>query len=238
MPFHRLVRIAAVVLGLLVPAFVLPTEAHARSKSKSSVSKHVKKKGARGKGRGKFIGHGVPQTALREAPLPKPSGRVVVVSRNVHAQADVNIYNEDGSFNQVALATLDRVFRCRRTGEERAIDPRLYEILSIVYDRYGKTIEVNSGFRYQRNEGSRHFHGSAIDISIDGVNWRELFAFASSLDSGGMGIGRYPRNNFVHIDFRAPGEPSYRWTDTKRSRRADPGKAPSKMWRRSARPNT
>jgi hypothetical protein len=59
-----------------------------------------------------------------------------------------------------------------------------------------------------------------------------------AFDRGGMGIGRYPRNNFVHIDFRAPGEPSYRWTDTKRSRRADPGKSPSKMWRRSARPNT
>jgi hypothetical protein len=28
-----------------------------------------------------------------------------------------------------------------------------------------------------------------------------------------MGIGQYPNSQFVHIDFRAPGEPSYRWTD-------------------------
>jgi uncharacterized protein YcbK (DUF882 family) len=228
-----MVRVAAVVLMFVAPAFLLPSNADARSSSS-----HVKKNRSKGKGRGKFVGHGVSVESLRAEPLPKPSGRVVVLHRNVHEQADVMIYNEDGSYNQKALAQLDRVFRCRRTGEERALDPRLYEILSIIYDRYGKTIEVNSGFRYQRNEGSRHFHGSAVDITIPGVSWRELFNFASSLDGGGMGIGRYPHNNFVHVDFRAPGEPSYRWTDTKRSRRSDPGKAPSKMWRRSSRPNT
>jgi uncharacterized protein YcbK (DUF882 family) len=180
----------------------------------------------------------VPAAELRTEALPKPSGRIVVFSRNVHEQADVNIYNEDGSFNQAALARLDRVFRCRRTGEERAMDPRLYEILSILYDRWGKQIEVNSGFRYQRNEGSRHFHASAMDVQIAGVAPGELYRFATRLDGGGMGIGRYPHNGFVHIDYRAPGEPSYRWTDTHRDGRGSAGKAPSKMWRRSARPNT
>ena len=119
------------------------------------------------------------------------------------------------------------------------MDPRLYEILSSVFDHFGgRTILVNSGFRYQRNEGSRHFHGSAMDLSIPGGGWRDLYNFAQTLDAGGMGIGRYPRSNFVHIDFRAPGEPSYRWTDTQRNKRPDPGKAPSKMWRRSTRPNS
>ena len=118
------------------------------------------------------------------------------------------------------------------------MDPRLYEILSIIYDKYGKTIEVNSGFRYQRNEGSRHFHASAMDLQMAGVSQNELYKFAVKLDAGGMGIGRYPHNGFVHIDFRAPGEPSYRWTDTHRNGRGSAGKAPSKMWRRSARPNT
>lgn len=231
MPIHRVVRTAAVLLALLIPAFSLPHEAEAKSGAS-----HVKKK--RSRGRGKFVGHGVSEAELRASPLDKPSGHVVVEHKNVHESADVNIYNEDGSYNQAALARLDQVFRCRRTGEERALDPRLYEVLSTIYDHYGRTIEVNSGFRYQRNEGSRHFHGSAMDITMTGVSWRELFNYASSLDSGGMGIGKYPHNNFVHIDFRAPGQPSYRWTDTKRGRSADPGKSPSKMWRRSARPNT
>jgi uncharacterized protein YcbK (DUF882 family) len=217
------------VLVLAGPALIVPVDALASG----SVSKKKKKRS-----RGRFVGRGVPAAELRTEALPKPSGRIVVFSRNVHEQADVNIYNEDGSFNQAALARLDRVFRCRRTGEERAMDPRLYEILSILYDRWGKQIEVNSGFRYQRNEGSRHFHASAMDVQIPGVSPGVLYRFATQLDGGGMGIGRYPHNGFVHIDYRAPGEPSYRWTDTHRDGRGSAGKAPSKMWRRSARPNT
>jgi uncharacterized protein YcbK (DUF882 family) len=150
----------------------------------------------------------------------------------LHESVDVNIYNEDGSYNEEALAKLDTVFRCRKTGEERAVDPRLFEVLSILYDEYGQTIDLNSGFRYQRNEGSRHFHASAMDVTIEGVSYRELYKFAESLDRGGMGIGQYPRAGFVHIDYRAPGEPSYRWTDTSRSGGGDPGKLPSKMWKK------
>jgi hypothetical protein len=96
-------------------------------------------------------------------------------------------------------------------------------------------VDINSGFRYQRNEGSRHFHGSAMDVSIPTVSYYEVYKFAETLDTGGMGIGKYPRGGFVHIDFRAPGEPSYRWTDSHGSNPNDPGKAPSKMWHR---PNT
>ena len=204
-----------------------------RSGHKSRSKRRKKKR------RGKFMGHGVPESALRKEPLPVPSGRVVVRSPALKEEADVNIYNEDGTFNQEALAKLDRLMRCRRTGEERAADPRLYVILSMLHDQFGKQIELNSGFRYQRNEGSRHFHASAMDVQIPGVHWREIYKFAESLDTGGMGIGQYPRSGFVHIDFRAPGEPSYRWTDTKGSDGGrDPGKAPSRMWSRSSRPNT
>jgi uncharacterized protein YcbK (DUF882 family) len=154
--------------------------------------------------------------------------------------ADVNIFNDDGSYNQSALASLDHIFRCRSTGEERALDPRLYEVLSLIYDHFGShPIMVNSGFRYQRNEGSRHFHGSAMDITLDNVSYSDLYQYATTLDPGGMGIGQYPRGGFVHIDFRAPGEPSYRWTDTHGGDGpADPGKAPDKMWQRSKKPNS
>jgi uncharacterized protein YcbK (DUF882 family) len=248
MPIRHLTRIMALVLGFAGPALLFPSisdaasvggKAHVKRQGKAHVKKKVVRGKARGKkkARGRFVGHAVAASQLRSDPLPRPSGRVVVRSVSLRETADVTIYNDDGSYNQAALATLDRVFRCRRTHEERAMDPRLYEILSLLYDRYGKTVEVNSGFRYQRNEGSRHFHGSAMDVHVPGVSYRELYAFANSLDGGGMGIGRYPRSSFVHIDYRAPGEPSYRWTDTQRTRR-DPGKAPSKMWRRSSRPNS
>lgn len=243
MHFQRLINVLTATLiataGLIA---VENSAAHAKTQpaTKAPSSKRLVTKGGgkSSKGRrGRFDGRGVGDAELRKEPLERPTGRIVISSPALHESLDVNIYKEDGSLNQSTLAALDHLFRCRTTGEERALDPRLYETLSRIYDHFGQPIEVNSGFRYQRNEGSRHFHGSAMDLTIPTVSYRELYAFATTLDRGGMGIGRYPRGSFVHVDFRAPGEASYRWTDTHGSG-GDPGKAPSKMWKRSNRPNT
>ena len=103
------------------------------------------------------------------------------------------------------------MWRCKRTATEKAIEPRLYEMLSRIYDHFHKRIELVSGFRNQKRLSSFHFHGSASDIRIAGVDEKVLHEYATSLDVGGMGIGRYPRAHFVHVDVRP--EPSYRWTD-------------------------
>jgi uncharacterized protein YcbK (DUF882 family) len=172
------------------------------------------KRSARRRGRNYFKGHGVASASLRTEPVPKPSGDVWLMVENFREEVRVNIYRPDGSFDEAALAELDRAFRCKRTGEVRAVDPRLYQTLSVISDRFGKKrVDLVSGFRYQRNEGSRHYHASAMDIRIEGVSGRELYEFAESLDPGGMGIGIYPRAGFVHVDWRAPGDNSYRWTD-------------------------
>ena len=75
------------------------------------------------------------------------------------------------------------------------------------------------------------------NFRIEGVSNRELYKFAQSLDEGGMGIGIYPRSQFVHIDFRAPGEPSYRWTDRSPPDGNSKGKRPSRR-ARSKRPSS
>lgn len=191
--------------------------------------------------RSSFRGHAVRGDGLRAEPLPEASGDVWLWSENFKEEVRVNIYNDDGSFNDEALAALDHLFRCRRTREQRAVDPRLYEVLSIIQDHFnGERVTLVSGFRFQRNEGSRHYHASAMDIRIPGVSMRELYKVADSLDRGGMGIGRYPRSGFVHIDFRAPGAPSYRWTDRSGpSKGTSRGKKPSRHWkRRRNKPNT
>jgi uncharacterized protein YcbK (DUF882 family) len=122
----------------------------------------------------------------------------------------------------------------------RAVDPRLYEMLSRIQDHFdGRRVHLVSGFRFQRNEGSRHYHASAMDIRIPGVSIRKIRKYADSLDTGGMGIGIYPKSGFVHVDFRAPGEPSYRWTDRSGpgSGKGGKGKRRSRRWKRN-RPNT
>ncbi|MBE7448255.1 MAG: YcbK family protein [Kofleriaceae bacterium] len=213
-------------------------KAKAKAKAKATSGKAAAKRTARGgkkksakvklcstKGTGKkarrscsfvkeFQGHGVARAKLRTEPLPRPSGAIWLQTPNFREEVQVNIYREDGSFDDEALAALDELFRCKRTGETRAVDPRLYEQLSRISDHFGgKQIELVSGFRFAERDSSRHFHASAMDIRIKGVSIREMYDFAESLDGGGMGIGIYPRSGFIHVDYRAPGDPSYRWTD-------------------------
>jgi uncharacterized protein YcbK (DUF882 family) len=196
------------------------------SKDRKQPAKAAKKRSAYGKP----VGWVVKDEELRAAPAPAPSGRLHIVSVNNHEEAEVNLYNEDGSYNEEALETLKHLFRCRRTGMERAIEPRLLTLLSHVADHFGKPIELLSGYRYQRRQTSNHFRGSAADIRIAGVNPRDIRAFASTLDAGGVGIGYYPRVGFVHLDIRP--DPSYRWIDYSKSNPDSRDKQPPRGWKR------
>ena len=165
-----------------------------------------------GKRSGKMLGWPVPEKELlAEKPAP-PSGNLDIVSLNYKDEAKVNIYNEDGSFNVQALAEINHIFKCRRSGLEHDIDTRLVTILSHVYDHFGgKRIELLSGYRFQRRTTSNHFHGAAADIRIPGIDPRKIRSYVETLDAGGMGVGWYPKVGFVHVDVRLP--PSYRWID-------------------------
>ena len=159
-----------------------------------------------------FSGYQVPETKLRGEPLGRPSGRLVMSSVNdPTAHVSVNIYNADGSYNDDALDELNHFWRCRRTSTEKSIDPHLFEVLSHVYDRFGKPVELVSGFRNQKRTTSFHFVGSASDIRISGIPERELKEYVEGLDTGGMGIGIDPHGHYIHVDVRP--EPSYRWVD-------------------------
>lgn len=168
-----------------------------------------------------FQGHNAAKASLRTEPLAKPSGNVWVYAENLGEELKANIYKEDGSFDDAVLAKLDDMWRDTQGGEVRAVDAELYEMLSRLCDHYqGKRVSMVSGFRFHERDSSRHFNASAMDIRIPGVSDRDLYNFAETLDvgnaggnHGAMGIGIYPTTGFVHIDFRAPGEPSFRWTD-------------------------
>jgi uncharacterized protein YcbK (DUF882 family) len=148
----------------------------------------------------------------------KPSGDVWLYAENLGEEVRVNIYKRDGSFDDAALAKLDELFRCTKTGTVRAVRAELYEKLSKIYDHFGgKRVDLISGFRFRDRSSSRHFHAAAMDIRVRGASLAAMHRYALSLDTGGkaegMGIGLYRGSGFIHIDFRAPGEPSYRWTE-------------------------
>jgi uncharacterized protein YcbK (DUF882 family) len=230
---RQFVLICALALGVanVVPALTGDSvvEAKARTKKKtkkkSRDKKHTRVKLCEMKGEGRkakrrchfeteFQGHGVAKSTLRTDPLETPSGQLWVRAENLNEEAKVSIYKADGTLDEESLAKLDEIFRCKRTGEVRAVDPRLYEQLSRIQDHFeGKEIQLVSGFRFAERSSSRHYHASAMDIRIPGVSIKDMYAYAQSLDAGGMGIGIYPRSGFIHVDYRAPGEPSYRWTD-------------------------
>ncbi len=164
-----------------------------------------------------FQGHNAAVATLRTEPLDRPSGDIWVYAENLGEEWKGNIYKPDGSFDDAALAKLDELWRDTRSGDVRAVRAELYEHLSRICDHFsGQRIDLVSGFRFHERDSSRHFHASAMDIKIKDVSIRELYTFAETLDvgeGGALGIGLYPVSQFIHVDFRAPGEPSYRWTD-------------------------
>ncbi|HEY0480586.1 MAG TPA: DUF882 domain-containing protein [Kofleriaceae bacterium] len=170
-----------------------------------------------------FQGHNAAVSSLRTEPLERPSGNIWVRAENLGEEFQGNIYKPDGSFDDAVLARLDDLWRDTRSGDVRAVRAELYEHLSRICDHYaGHRIDLVSGFRFHERDSSRHFHASAMDIRIKDVSIRELYGFAETLDlgpgiglgqAGALGIGIYPVSQFIHVDFRAPGEPSYRWTD-------------------------
>jgi len=183
------------------------------------------------KKRGRFTGRVVAESDLRKDPLPQPSGDLELHMLGVDEGVKVNIYNKDGSYNIESLRSLDHVLRCRRTDDEKPIEPRLFTILSHVYDHFGgKPIDVVSGYRNQRKKTSNHYKGTATDIRIAGVTPKKIELFAESIDTGGLGIGIYPKGQFVHIDVRPL--PSYRWVDQSPPNPNASEKRPPRDWKR------
>ena len=162
-----------------------------------------------------FTGKNAPKSAYRTQPLEQPSGALWLRAENLDEEVRVNLYKPDGKLDDAALAKLDELFRCTRSGEVRAVRAELYEQLSRIQDHFDhKRIDLVSGFRLTgERTSSRHYHASAADFRIATVSIYELQKFAESLDMGNMGIGIYPTTEFVHVDFRAPGAPSFRWVD-------------------------
>lgn len=205
--------------------------ATANAPAKSSRSKRSRRSSRVPRARGpKPHGWAVAEAKLRTEPPPRPSGNLHLHVLSTHEQVKLNIYNEDGSYDIEALKQVSHLLRCKRTADEKNIEPRLVTVLSHVYDHYGKPIEIVSGYRNQQRTSSFHYRGTASDIRIPGVEPKKLRNFVETLDTGGMGIGLYPRSKFVHVDIRPL--PSFRWIDYSKSDPDSPDKRPPRGWKK------
>lgn len=113
-------------------------------------------------------------------------------------------------FNQDGTPCLDHV-----------IDKRLVDLLDAIRERLGAPVYILSGYRCpEHNEAvggvsnSQHVLGTAADITCDGYDVETIAQVAEECAEevlgGGVGIGTYYYQQFVHVDVRGY---DARWND-------------------------
>ncbi len=128
----------------------------------------------------------------------------------------------DVALDPLAEELVRRIFRHRGSGDEREMSPRLLALLSEACWFFQARVTVVSGYRprkYCVRRQSHHIFGEASDVKLDGIPMEVLadfFTLFSDGPYGPMGVGRYPRDGFVHVDSR---EETYFWTGNQPRRR-------------------
>ena len=155
---------------------------------------------------------GTPAFSKIAATEDLPEGRLTLFNTHNNEKLTVTYRTVDGEYNPEALSAIDRILRCRYTGEVARIDIRTIEFLNRIDKDLGGENEIHiiSGYRSPelnvnlRREGrkvakrSLHMKGKAIDIAIPHVNTETVRRTALKLGKGG--VGYYPTAGFVHID--------------------------------------
>ena len=144
---------------------------------------------------------------------PEPNSFKNLAFYNTHTHERLHVcYYRNGKYDVKALSKINHILRDHRSGEVRAIDTQLLELLQ---DLSFKTspqspFHVISGYRSpatnkklsKKSNGvasrSLHMQGKAIDIRIPGFKTRKLRNVARHMKAGG--VGYYPQSDFVHVD--------------------------------------
>ncbi|MBC7172868.1 MAG: DUF882 domain-containing protein, partial [Polyangiaceae bacterium] len=152
----------------------------------------------------------------------RPRNPGVVSLKRVNQQASVRMRLVDsrGRARAEARRRLAVLMEHRSSGRRLLPEPRLMQVLTTISDHFGgRRIYIVSGYRvpggYTR-ESSRHAHGDAVDIRVEGVPNTEVRDYCRTLPR--TGCGYYPNSTFVHVDVRSS---SAYWVDYSR-----PGEAP------------
>jgi uncharacterized protein YcbK (DUF882 family) len=152
--------------------------------------------------------------------LPKTRGVVSLYRIASAEKRRIRLLDAQGQVPPVAVRQLRELLKPRGSKSTKPPNPRLVRLLARVSDYFGgREIHIVSGYRkpggYTRTT-SRHVSGEAIDFRIPGVPLEAVRDYCSKL--GKVGIGLYPRGQFVHLDVR---KADAHWTDW-----SGPGEAP------------
>ena len=151
-----------------------------------------------------------------EAALPEDGAKYELKLHHLHSGETIDVeYRIGNMYIPEAIDKLDYFLRDSRTQDEKAYDPKEFDLLHNLMARLGRpegVIDIVCGYRTpwtnnflrtrSRHTGvaqnSEHMQAKAIDIRVPGVRTRQLRDVALSLDEGG--VGYYPRSQFVHVD--------------------------------------
>jgi uncharacterized protein YcbK (DUF882 family) len=132
---------------------------------------------------------------------------------NTHTAETLDVcYFSNGYYSPAALAKINAILRDHRTGEIKAIETGLLDILHAISSTLTteEPFHIISGYRSPASNsqlrrkskkvaaGSLHMQGKAIDIRIPGCRTAHLREVAMRLKAGG--VGYYQKSDFVHVD--------------------------------------
>jgi uncharacterized protein YcbK (DUF882 family) len=124
----------------------------------------------------------------------------------------IRLVDAKGRTKLTARLLMRELLRPRDSKKRKLPNARLLQLLAQISDHYGgKPIHIVSGYRLPgglTRDTSKHVAGEAIDFRIPGIPLTELRDYCAHLEH--VGVGYYPRTQFVHLDVR---DTPARWTD-------------------------
>lgn len=144
----------------------------------------------------------------------RPAG-ITFYFENRREEATFQLLDGNGDPQPEVLKQFSHFVRCWRTGRVKQMYPRTVEIVSALAQHFGvDRINVVSGYRARPYGAphSKHFLGRAMDIRVPGVKAKVVAAWLWK-NFRHVGVGYYPKQQFVHVDSR---DIDVRWVDTSR----------------------
>ncbi len=142
----------------------------------------------------------------------RPAG-VTFYFENRHEEGTFQLVDDDGAAQPDVVKQFSRFVRCWRTNRVKQMHPRTVEIINAIAQHFNASrIDVVSGYRARPYGAphSKHFLGRAMDIQVPGVKAKDVAKWVWS-NFRHVGVGYYPKQEFVHVDSR---DLDVRWVDT------------------------